>query len=66
MTKEQWLKIARGAGIAVAGALLTYASSVMIPAMQESGNAVLLAVAAFASVAVNVVRKYLEGRADVE
>lgn len=63
MTREQWLKIARGAAIAAAGALLTYASAELIPALKESGNATLLTIAAFASVAVNVLRKYLEGAA---
>jgi hypothetical protein len=33
---------------------------VLIPAMQASGNATLLIVAAFASVAINVIRKALE------
>jgi hypothetical protein len=33
---------------------------VLIPAMQASGNATLLMVAAFASVAINIARKALE------
>ena len=60
MTKEQWVKIGKGALVAAAGGLLTYASTVVIPAMQDSSSEALIAIAAFASVAVNVVRKMLE------
>jgi hypothetical protein len=59
MSKSDWLSIAKGAGIAVAGALLAYGADFLIPAMQSSNNAVLLAVAAIASVAINVARKWL-------
>ncbi len=59
-----WKSIGRGALIALAGAALTYASTVAIPAMEGSGNATLLTMAAFASVAVNVIRKALESKAD--
>jgi hypothetical protein len=59
-----WNSIARGAAIALAGAALTYATSIVIPAMQGSGNATLLTLAAFASVAVNVLRKALESKTD--
>lgn len=61
-----WASIARGAGIALAGAALTYASTVVIPAMQGSGNATLLTIAAFASVAVNVIRKALESKSEAK
>ena len=61
-----WKAIARGAGVALAGAALTYASTVVIPAMQGSGNATLLTIAAFASVAVNVIRKALEARSEAK
>lgn len=60
-----WKSIGRGAAIALAGAALTYATSVVVPAMEGSGNATLLTLAAFASVAVNVLRKALESKADV-
>jgi hypothetical protein len=46
----------------LAGAALTYATSVVVPAMEGSGNATLLTLAAFASVAVNVLRKALEAK----
>ena len=59
-----WKSIGRGALIALSGAALTYASTVVIPAMQGSGNATLLTIAAFASVAVNVIRKMLESKTD--
>jgi hypothetical protein len=57
-----WAAIGRGAAIAIGGAALTYASTVLIPAMQSSGNATLLIVAAFASVAINVIRKALKDK----
>ena len=60
-----WRSIGRGALIALAGAALTYASTVVVPAMEGSGNATLLTAAAFASVAVNVLRKAMEAKADV-
>jgi hypothetical protein len=59
MSKSEWLSIAKGAGIAVAGALLTFAAEAVIPAMQGSGSATLLTIAAIASVMVNVARKYM-------
>ena len=59
-----WKSIGRGAAIAMAGAALTYATTVVVPAMEGSGNATLLTLAAFASVAVNVLRKALESKTD--
>jgi hypothetical protein len=59
-----WKSIGRGAAIALAGAALTYATTIVIPAMEGSGNATLLTAAAFASVAVNVLRKALESKTD--
>jgi hypothetical protein len=55
-----WGSIGRGAAIAIGGAVLTFAATVLIPAMQASGNATLLMIAAFASVAINIARKALE------
>ena len=60
-----WKSIGRGALIALAGAALTYATTIVIPAMEGSGNATLLTAAAFASVAVNVLRKALEQKNEV-
>jgi hypothetical protein len=59
MKREDWISIAKGAGLAIAGALLTFTAAVLIPAMEASGNAGLLALAAFASVAINVLRKLM-------
>jgi hypothetical protein len=59
-----WKAIGRGALIALAGAALTYVSAAVIPAMEDSGNATLLTAAAFASVAVNVIRKAMETKTD--
>lgn len=61
-----WKSIGRGALIALAGAALTYATSVVVPAMEGSGNATLLTLAAFASVAVNVLRKALEAKREAD
>jgi hypothetical protein len=59
-----WKSIGRGALIALAGAALTYATTIVIPAMEGSGNATLLTLAAFASVGVNVLRKAMETKTD--
>lgn len=59
MDREEWISIAKGAGIAIAGALLTFTADMLIPAMQASGSGTLLAVAVFASIAVNTLRKYV-------
>ena len=61
-----WKSIGRGALIALAGAALTYATTIVIPAMEGSGNATLLAVAAFASVAVNAIRKAIEAKGEAK
>jgi hypothetical protein len=57
-----WKKVGIGALIALGGALTSYVSTIVIPAMQASGNATLLMVAAFASVAINIARKALENK----
>jgi hypothetical protein len=57
-----WHKIITGAKLAAFGALLSYGLSVVIPAMQASGDATLLAVAAVASVILNIARKYVESK----
>lgn len=62
MTTTEWKSIARGAAIALGGAALTYVSAVVIPAMQASGNATLLVIAAMASVGINILRKQWEAR----
>ena len=62
MSREEWVSIAKGAGIAVAGALLTFAATAVIPAMESSGSFVLLSAAAAVSVLVNAARKYLAAK----
>jgi hypothetical protein len=62
MSREDWISIAKGAAIAAGGALLTFAADVLIPAMHASGTPVLLGVAVVASVAINVVRKWMTGQ----
>ena len=59
-----WKKIGTGALIALSGAAITYVTTIVIPAMEKSGDAVLLLVAAFASVAVNAIRKAMETKTD--
>lgn len=63
MNQEQWVKIGKGALIAAGGAVLAYAAEFAVPTLQESGNAWLLAIAASASVLINVARKWLEAQA---
>ena len=60
MNREQWIKIGKGALIAVGGALLTYSAEFVIPALEDTGHAALLILAAAASVSINVARKWLE------
>lgn len=62
MPPEQWKKIATGAVIAAVGALLTYASTVLVPAMENADNAILLTLAPIASVLLNVARKYFSDK----
>jgi len=57
MAKEQWIKILKGAGIALGGALLTYLAS--IPESVNFGEYQPIVVAVF-SVLINMGRKYLE------
>jgi hypothetical protein len=61
-----WKKIGTGALIALSGAAITYVTTIVIPAMEKSGDAVLLLVAAFASVAVNAIRKAIEAKGEAK
>jgi len=58
MTKEFWIKIGKGAIVAVGGALLTYIVQ-LIPGL-ELGSYTPIVVAVL-SVLVNMGRKFLEG-----
>lgn len=59
LDREKLIAVAKGAGIAAAGAVLAYAADVVIPAVQDSGSGVVLTIAAMASVLVNALRKAL-------
>lgn len=59
MNQEDWVKVGKGFLIALAGAALAYSSEVFLPMLESSDNAVLLALAAFGSTAVNLLRKAL-------
>ena len=52
-----WKKVGIGALIALGGALFSYVSAIVIPAMEASGDATLLLVAAVASIAINAIRQ---------
>ena len=56
MNREKWLKFARGAAIAAAGAVLAYASSVVVPSLEGAG---LVTVAMVASSLVNLAKLML-------
>ena len=52
-----WKKVGIGAMIALGGSLFSYVSTIVIPAMEASGDATLLLVAAVASIAINALRQ---------
>lgn len=59
MTREQWIKIAKGAGIAIGGALLAYVADAVVPFLDDHpiyGPAI----AGVASIFINAARKWLE------
>lgn len=61
MDKEQWIKIAKGAAIAVSGALLTYAANSLIPFLNsESGAWWGPSVAALLAIGIQTARKFIE------
>lgn len=59
MNSEKWKSIAKGAGIAAAGAVLTYLADAVVPSLRLEGSGASLAVAAVMSVVVNAARKHL-------
>jgi NAD(P)-dependent dehydrogenase (short-subunit alcohol dehydrogenase family) len=62
MTQSEWKSVARGAGIALAGALLAYGAEVVVPMLQQSGSAALLMLSASMSVGINIGRKWIAAR----
>lgn len=63
-TPEQWKKVSKGLMIAVGGAVLTYASTVLLPLLQTSSDPVKLATAAVASALINAGLQWLKGQKD--
>lgn len=59
LNKEELLKIAKGAGIATGGALLTYLAQ-LIPNVDFGANSVLIA--AILSILINAGLKFLQGK----
>lgn len=57
MTKNYFVSLAKGAGIAAGGAALAFLAEVAIPAVQSEGSGIVLTIAALASVVVNAARK---------
>lgn len=57
MNQDYFISLAKGAGIAAAGAALAFLAEVAIPAIQSEGSGIVLTVAAVASVVVNAARK---------
>ena len=62
LSREDLAKIARGAGLAAAGAALTFLSTRVLPHL-DPGTALGGAVAATLATALNALRKYLTGPA---
>jgi len=60
MTQEQWLKIAKGAAIAVGGALLAYGANAVVPFLETNGGIWGPAVASLLAIAIQTARKFLE------
>lgn len=57
MNRDYFITLAKGAGIAAAGAALAFLAEVAIPAVQSEGSGIVLTIAALASVVVNAARK---------
>lgn len=58
LTKEDWIKIAKGAGIAALGALSTYLTTEVIPNLEGEWTLALFVVF---STLINALRKWLAG-----
>jgi hypothetical protein len=62
MDREQIIKVAKGAALAAAGAIVAYLAEVVLPGIQDSGSGLTLTIAAMASVGLNAARKWLTTR----
>lgn len=58
LSREDWIKIAKGAAIAVAGALITVGLEQVVPALEGSG-AWGASIAAIMAIVLNTLRKWL-------
>ena len=56
MSKEEWISIAKGGGIAFSAFLATWLSVNVIPRLDESNTGGMLTMA-FVSVVINILRK---------
>lgn len=61
MTKEQLIKIAKGAAIAAAGAILTYGTDIVLPSILTAYPMAAPILTAAWSIVVNAVQKKLFG-----
>lgn len=62
MTQEAWIKIAKGAAIAVGGALLTYGANFVVPFLENSGGLWGPAIAGILAIGIQVARKFIESQ----
>jgi hypothetical protein len=60
MSKEQWMKIAKGAAISVGAALLSYVEMTVIPGLSELHPQWAVVLTSINSIAIQSARKYLE------
>ncbi len=62
MTKEAWIKILKGAAIAVGGALLTYGANFVVPFLESNGGMWGPAIAGLLAILIQVGRKFIESQ----
>ena len=60
MSKEAWIKIAKGAAIAVGGALLAYGANVVIPFLNTDGGMWGPAIASILAIGIQIARKFID------
>jgi len=59
MSTLDWRKVLTGLGVGIAGAVLAWLTTVLIPAMQETGDEKLLFLAVVLATIVNGLRKWI-------
>lgn len=60
MSKEAWIKISKGASIAVGGALLAYGANEVIPFLNSNGGMWGPAIASILAIGIQVARKFID------